>query len=61
MKNVPRVGAVAAIALIVGWFGTSLALGQSTAGARPPSQRATVILAVDMRELTSVRDIPERS
>jgi hypothetical protein len=47
----------AALVLLLSSFGASPTQGQLTAKRRP-AQSATVILAVDLRELTSLRDAP---
>jgi hypothetical protein len=58
MERAQRVGVLPALVLLLSSFGSSLALGQSTAGGHQPAQSAIVILAVDLRELTSIRDVP---
>jgi hypothetical protein len=52
-----RIGAFVVLALLLGRFGPSLALGQSAPPPRAAAQTATVVLAVDLRELTSLRDV----
>lgn len=51
MKNTRRVGLFGALVLLLGLFGSSFAAGQQ------PAKSATVVLAVDLRELTSIRDV----
>jgi hypothetical protein len=56
MEWAQRAGAIAALAILLS---PSFAVGQTTAAVgRHPPQSATVVLAVDLRELTSLRDIP---
>jgi hypothetical protein len=59
MEKAQRVGVLGALVLLLGSFGSSLALDQPTASGHQPGQSAIVILAVDLRELTSLRDIPQ--
>jgi hypothetical protein len=58
MESAKRVGALAAVVLLLGPFGSWFALGQTTGDRRQPAQSATIVLAVDLRELTSIRDVP---
>jgi hypothetical protein len=58
MERAQRVGVLPALVLLLSSFGSTLALGQSTASGHQPAQSAIVILAVDLRELTSLRDVP---
>src|SRR5689334_20672075 len=51
VKNTRRVGLFGALVLLLGLFGSSFAAGQQ------PAKSATVVLAVDLRELTSIRDV----
>jgi hypothetical protein len=55
MERTQRVGALATLVLLLG---PSFAFSQTTVAGRQPAQSATVVLAVDLRELTSLRDIP---
>lgn len=58
MKSVQRAGALAALALLSS-FGPGIAFSQTSTAARQPTQSTTVVLAVDLRELTSLRDLPQ--
>lgn len=58
MERTQRFGVLPALVLLLISFGSSLALGQSTVSGHRPAQSAIVILAVDLRELTSLRDVP---
>lgn len=58
MGGVRRAGVLHALVLLLSLFGSSLALGQSSASGRQPAQSAIVVLAVDLREQTSLRDLP---
>lgn len=58
MENIQRVGAITALFLLLSSFGSGVAFSQTTATSRRPTQTATVVLAVDIRELTSLRDVP---
>lgn len=55
-KTIP--GLLPALVLLLSSFGSSLALGQSATSGHQAAQSAIVILAVDLRELTSLRDVP---
>jgi hypothetical protein len=56
MKHVGRAGALAVIALL-SIFVAPPASAQSPSKQREPAQSATIMLAVDLRELTSLRDV----
>jgi hypothetical protein len=58
MENTKRASAVAALVLLLSSFESSPTLGQLTASGRQAAQSGTVVLAVDLRELTSLRDVP---
>jgi hypothetical protein len=58
MEGARRVGALAALVLLLSLNESSFVLGQSTANGRQPGKTATVVLAVDLREVTSLRDAP---
>jgi hypothetical protein len=57
MESAQRIGALTALVLLLNSFWSSLAFSQTAVG-RKPTQSATVVLAVDLRELTSLRDVP---
>jgi hypothetical protein len=59
MENTKGLGALAALVLLLTPFGASPAPGQSPAlqAGRRALEKATVVLATDLRELTSLRDI----
>jgi hypothetical protein len=58
MERAQRVGVLLALILLLSSFGSPLALGQSAASGHRPAQSAIVVLAVDLREQTSLRDVP---
>jgi hypothetical protein len=58
VERAQRVGVLLALILLLSSFGSSLALGQSAASGHRPAQSAIVVLAVDLREQTSLRDVP---
>jgi hypothetical protein len=58
MECAQRLGALVAFVLLLGSLGPSLTFGQSTPTRRSPAQASTVVLTVDLRELTSLRDLP---
>jgi hypothetical protein len=60
MDSPKRLGALAALVLLLTSFGAPQAPGQSPApqARRGAGEKATVVLATDLRELTSLRDIP---
>jgi hypothetical protein len=59
MESAKRFGALVALVLLLTPFGASTVSGQSPAlkTGRRAAEQATVVLATDLRELTSVRDI----
>lgn len=57
MRNPERTSALAALILLLASLVPSLALAQSTERSREQARLATVVLAVDLRELTSIRDV----
>jgi len=59
MQRAQRVGVLPAIILLLSSLGSSLAIGQSSTSGHRPAQSAIIILAVDLRELTSLRDAPQ--
>jgi hypothetical protein len=56
MESTKRVSALAALMLLLNSFGSSPA--QLSASESQAAQSGTVVLAVDLRELTSLRDVP---
>jgi hypothetical protein len=58
MERAQRTGLLPTLVLLLSSFCSSLALGQSTTSGHQAAQSAIVILAVDLRELTSLRDAP---
>lgn len=57
METGQRVSTFAAFVLLLSSLGSSLAVGQLAPNGRQAARSGTVILAVDLRELTSLRDV----
>jgi hypothetical protein len=53
-----RAGAITAVVLLLGSLWPSLAFSQAPPSRHQSTQLATVVLTVDLRELTSLRDLP---